>query len=243
MKKITSIGLCNIKAFTLIELLIVTTIIVLMSASSIFYFLDFVQEQEISQKLFIIEDDIKLLDKKVKNYDILDYELLFNTLSTKNKSYITYINNFDTINQELVINDISLSGTILSINSGIGKIQIFKNNKLYINQIIDRSNNYDYIFNDYPNYKITGTFSGEILNDIILNYFSEDNLYPENNNNLELININTKENKTGQNIADLKITNIGGNKKLYSDGIEISDNEVYLFFENNGKEKFIKITK
>jgi hypothetical protein len=38
--------------------------------------------------------------------------------------------------------------------------------------------------------------SGEILNDIELNYFSENNLYPEKNDLLELIDINSKEDKS-----------------------------------------------
>lgn len=231
------------KAFTLIELLVVITIIVLMSASWIFYFLDFVQEQEISQKLLIIEDDIEQLDKEVKNYKILDYELIFNTSNTLNKSYIEYINNFDTINQKLLIDDISWTWTIKAINTWTWIIKIYKKDKLFVSKSIDRGVDYNFSFNDSTSYKITWTFSWETLNEIILNYFSEDNLYPEKNNILELININSKEDKTGASYTNIKITNIWWNKKFYNNTVEIITNEIYLFFENNWKEKFIKITK
>jgi len=68
-----------VKAFTLVELIIVIAIITLISSSSVFYFLDFVKNQEINQRVQLIEDNLKKLDKDIKKYNIFDYELAFNT--------------------------------------------------------------------------------------------------------------------------------------------------------------------
>jgi len=141
-------------AFTLIELIVVISIITLISSTWIFYFLDFVQEQEISQKLYIVEDDIKQLDKQIKNYEILDYELQFNTTNTWSKSYITYINNFDSENQELTITNTTWSWIIKAIGSWSGILRIYKKNKLYVQKMIDRNLDYNYDFDDSQNYKI-----------------------------------------------------------------------------------------
>ena len=107
MKKINYLHTKFITAFTLIELLVVITIITIMSASGVFYFFDFVKNQEINQKLYMIEDDINTLDKEIKDYKIFDYELIFDTsdINNQNYSYITYTNNFDTGMQSLQINN------------------------------------------------------------------------------------------------------------------------------------------
>jgi len=68
-----------LKAFTLIELIIVISIITLITTSSVFYFLDFVNNQEIKQKIQLIENDLKELDKEVKNYKTFDYQLEMDT--------------------------------------------------------------------------------------------------------------------------------------------------------------------
>jgi prepilin-type N-terminal cleavage/methylation domain-containing protein len=103
MKKINYLHTKIITAFTLIELLVVITIITIISTSGIFYFFDFVKNQEINQKIYVIENDINLLGKEIKNYKIFDYELIFNTSDSTNKSYIIYTNIFDTEKQTLEI--------------------------------------------------------------------------------------------------------------------------------------------
>jgi hypothetical protein len=71
-----------------------------------------------------------------------------------------------------------------------------------------------------------------------LNYFSEDNLYPEKNDLLKLIEINTKEDKTWTWYTDIQITNVWWNKIIWN-----NEKEIYLFFENKWVENFIKIEK
>lgn len=232
-----------IKAFTLVELIVVIAITTVISASGVFYFLDFVQEQKLNQKLSIIKDNLNNLDKKVKKYEIFDYQLEFNTSNTL--SYITYINNFDTENQILSITNSSWSWEIVTIpNTWSWIIKIYKNKKLFINQEINRNTKFPFNFNETSSYKITWTQSWEILNKIYLDYYSNNNLYSEKNDLLELKSINIQEDNNWVKISKLKIINIWWIKKFYDNWVEISlSNKVYLFFENNWKEKFIKITK
>ena len=64
-------------AFTLVELMVVSTIIVLLSASSVFYFFDFTDKQELLIHVSLLEDEIEELDRQVKDFEISDYTLTF----------------------------------------------------------------------------------------------------------------------------------------------------------------------
>lgn len=231
-----------IKAFTLIELLIVTTIITVISSAWIFYFLDFIQDQEISQKLYVIEDNLKNLDKQVKNYEIFDYEIIFNPINST-KFYKTYTNIYDSDKQLLFLDD-SWNGRVLWTLYWTWILKIYKNEKLFINIAIDRTANYDYVLNEYPHYKISWTASWNVLNDVYIDYFSESNIFPEENNDIILTSINTQKDKSWIDITNLKVTNVWWIKKFYDNWTEEPTyNNVFLFFDNNWKEKFIKISK
>jgi hypothetical protein len=82
------------------------------------------------------------------------------------------------------------------------------------------------------------TLSWSTLNEIHIQYFSKENLEPEKNNLLELKDINTKEDKSGTSYSEISIKNIWWKKTLPN-----NEKELYLFFENKGKQEFIKITK
>jgi len=66
------------KAFTLIELIIITSIIVIITLSGTVYFNDFTDKIEIKNKLNYTKYILKNMDKQVKNYEIYDYEILIN---------------------------------------------------------------------------------------------------------------------------------------------------------------------
>lgn len=239
-----------LKAFTLIELIIVISIITLITTSSTFYFIDFVNNQEIKQKLQLIKSDLSDLDKEVKDYKTFDYQIEMNT-STLSWKYIIYKNIFDINNtNKLLFNTLgSFTWTIeTSWNSSLTwTLKLYKGFKLFLDTTKTWSVDYNFNFNEKQKYKILWTLSWKVLNEIDLNYYSINNLTPSTWNTVNLININTKEDKTWNNINKLIITNIGWNKKFYKDSISssniITTNEIYLFFENKWKEKFIKITK
>jgi len=64
------------KAFTLIELLIVITIITLISSSGIFYFFRQVSSIKIASEIEKVIDIVDSLDSKVDSKKILDYKIL-----------------------------------------------------------------------------------------------------------------------------------------------------------------------
>ena len=230
-------------AFTLVELLVVIAIITLLSIWSVFYFLDFVKNQEISQRIILIEDNFNGLDKDIKNYKIYDYELLFNT-STLSKWYISYLNNFDiNFNQTIDFNSSTWSWTIESNWSSAQewKIKLFKKNKLFLFETKEWDKDYKFDFNEESYYKLSWTLSWEILNEIHINYFSEDNIYPERNNSLILHDINSQSDWKWTSYSKAIIKNIWWKKEIKCDSIDLA--EIYLIFENNWKEKFIKINK
>ena len=230
------------KAFSLIELIVVISIITITTSSWVFYFFDYVKNQEISQKLTKIEDEIIYLDNQIKNFEIYDYEVNFNTSNTWSKLFTIYKNIFDSKNQKINIINESWSWIIKTYpNSWSGTIKIYKNNKLYINNEINRSIDYTFNFNEEEKYKIKWTLSWETLNEIELNYYSEENVILNNKNKINLIKIS--EDKNSLDLWNLSFKNIWWIKKFYTNWTEITSNEIYLLFENNWKEKHIKISK
>ncbi len=233
-----------IKAFTLVELIVVISIMTLITTSTVFYFVDFVKNKELTQKIKIIENQLIDLDKDIKNYKIYDYEINLN-INTLSWWYITYLNNFDIdYKQTISLNTSNWSWTISiswTATSWTWLLKLYKKQKLFFTKEISNTSSFDFLFNTVENYKIASTLSWEILNNININYFTKDNLYPERNNNINLIKINTKEDKTWTAISELIITNVWWNKKITDWTSEYDD--IFLFFENNWVEKFIKITK
>ena len=239
-----------LKAFTLIELIIVISIITLITTSSVFYFLDFVNNQEIKQKIQLIENDLLELDKEVKNYKTFDYQLEMDT-STLSWKYIVYKNIFDLNNTQKILfnNSNSFTWTIRTSwdSSFTWTLKLYKDLKLFLNTSKTWSVDYNFNFNEKQKYKMLWTLSWEVLNEIDLNYYSINNLNPNTGNTINLTEINTQEDKNWSNIDKLIITNIGWDKKFYSWSIsttnQLSENQLYLFFKNKWIEKFIKITK
>ncbi len=232
----------NLKiAFTYIELLVVVTIIALLTSSWVFYFSDFVKNQEIEQKLVSFRNDISDYDKKVKNYQIFDYEIDFNT-STWALWYVSYVNNFDLpYNQYVNFNSNNWSWSLWTnwASSLDWKIKLYKEHKLYIDEVHSWSYLLNFDFNEKPYYKIIWTMSWEVLNDIWVYYFSEENINTKSNNQLILNAINSQNDKKWINISNFIIKNIGWKKYLLWDWVKYD--KVYLFFENSWRESFIEV--
>ena len=232
------------KAFTLIELIVVISIMTLITAWSVFYFIDFVKNRELSQKLQIIEDDFIKLDNDVKKYNTFDYEINLNT-SSLSWWYITYLNNFDIKYYQRLenfnTNNFNWNITISWENTAYTwTLKLYKKYKLFLNEEIQYWSNIAFSFNTDPYYKIKSTLSWEILNEIDLHYFSEDNVSIKKNNIVNLIRI---EPIWWTDIEELTIKNIGWTKEFYNWWTKLSENEINLYFENNWIEQFITITK
>ena len=226
------------KAFTLIELLVVSTIIILISGSWVLYFSDFTEKQTISQKIEFIKNDLNALDEQVKSYKIYDYEFELNSWSWK---YIVNKNIFDSKYKQIInFSNNSFTWTIKKVIHGTWIFKIYKNIKLSQIKILTWPNDFSYNFNEKQKYKIIATQSWEFLNEININYFSEENLYPKKENSLYLIKIYTWS--LGDDLKNIKIKNIWWKKQFFYNSTLINY-DINLLFENKGKQQVLKLKK
>lgn len=224
------------KAFTLIELLLVTTILILLSVSWIFYFNDFISGLQLKTSINKTKNYIKTYDDRIKNKDLVDYEIHF-----KKNSYwfYDYENIFDTDKKQKIssINFKTWSWVIntTETNSEAWEIKIFWDNNFINKKFLDASKKFNYLFTWSLNYKISSKISWKEINNINLNYFSLNNI-------INLAEINSQPDKGGVSYNNFVIKNIWWKKKIYHNSTEL--NKIFLFFENtNWKQEILEIRK
>ena len=227
------------KAFTLIELLIVVTIIALLTSSWVIYFFRQVSSLKIASEIERVIDIVERLDSKVDTKKILDYSII---IKKSDKYWFTYSTNnlwLDDI-QELNLNFETWSWTITS-NSGT-VLNIYSWIKFQKSEIIDSSWKYNYNFLKNINSKILATYYWNTLNNIYINYYSPDNIIINNENKLELIWIYKNSDKSWLNYSSVEIKNLNWKKSIITDWWSWIS-KIYLFFEREWVEKFIEIKK
>jgi prepilin-type N-terminal cleavage/methylation domain-containing protein len=225
-------------AFTLIELLVVITIITLLTSSWVIYFFRQVSSIQIASEIEEVVDIIDDLDSKIDNKKILDYNIYIN----KNSLWFTWsINNLWLNNsQSLNLNFTTWNWTITS-NSGT-VLKIYSWIKFQENKIIDSSWKYSYNFLKNTDSKILASLSWSSLNSIYINYYSPDNIIKNSENKLELININSKSDKSWTWYNNIIIKNLNWKKSIkWNTWWEL--NKIHLFFEREWVEKFVEIKK
>jgi len=231
----------NKKAFTLIELLLVITIIVIVTTSGTFYFFKFLDSKNINSNIEIIKNDLLNIDKKVVNYEIFDYELVFETWSLW---YISYLNKFDNINTQSINFNFNTWTWVISTNATetwwIRILNIFKKYKLFKENILDSKDVYTGSFTDSEYYKITWNIYWKELNSIYIKYYIENNVFKEKENYLILDSIYSDINKT-YSCNKLIINNIWWKKNILCWNTPV--NKAYLFFSQNWIEWYIEINK
>ena len=230
------------KAFTFIELLVVSAILILISTSSVFYFFWFLDQSKLNIWINNIQDQLEELDNNVKNKDILDYEIFLkkdslfliekeNTLNLNNILIFSWSNlDFYTGSWELFLDPSWVEEQAL-------KIDIYANNKFLENFVISWNSHIFYWFSKFQNYKILWTYSWQILNNLNIKYFSESNLDHKKQDYLKLIRIDTD--KTND-LDSIYIKNILW-RKSFSDNS--NSTKLYLTFDVNWKEKTLIINK
>jgi len=232
----------NKKAFTLIELLLVITIIIIVTASWTFYFFKFLDSKNINSNIEIIKNNLWNIDKKVIDYEIFDYELVFKIGSFW---YIYYLNKFDNINTQSINFDFNTWTWVISTNATatwwIRILKIFKKYKLFKEYILDSKDIYTGSFINSEYYKITWNLYWKELNSIHIKYYIENNVFKEKENYLILDSINTKIDKTGSSCSKLIIDNIWWKKTILCWNTPV--NKAYLFFSQNWIEWYIEINK
>lgn len=156
----------------MIELIVVTSVMVLLTSSSVFYFFDFTDNRELIIQADILEDDISELNRQVKNFKISDYSLYF---SASSNYYTGSINNLWT--EDLVTFSVNNFGTgSFSIAwwspNKTWKYSIYEESKEIITKITPADSNQSYGFDLAKNYEIVGYIGGAPSNTIILKTLS-----------------------------------------------------------------------
>ncbi len=232
------------KAFTLIELLIVITIIVLVTSWGVMYFFKQIASMKLASEIESIVDIIDNLNSEVKSKKILDYSLTIER--SKNQRGITYTTNTLGLNYIQKIDFDSISGSwILSTTQNPTWSYVFKIYswvKFETEQIIDATDTITKSFLNNQEYKISWSLSGSVLNNLYIKYYSADNIIKDNENTLDLIWIYDNSNKSWTNYSRVDIKNLNW-KKSIKWNIWWELNKIYLYFEREGIQKFIEIKK
>lgn len=229
----------KIIAFTMIELLVVVSIISIISVTSINWFFNFLQNKELNLKANEVSLYIDSLDKKVKNHEIYDYNIIID--SSINNSFISYENIYDT-NQNIILNyDSNNNSWTINLNWltwELWNLIMYKDKKLFFsdNLLWSTSNT---VFEKNYNYKIMSTLSWVTditkLNTIDLIRFDKESTL------LKLLKISSD--LWTNDIWKLEIKNIWWKKEFYNSWSMLNKNEVYLYFENKWKENYLKLIK
>jgi len=230
------------KAFTFIELLVVSAILIIISTSSVFYFFGFLDQSKLNTWIDYVKDELKFLDNKVKNKDLLDYEIY---LKKGSLFFISYENTLD-LDRKLLFSWSTLDfytwswklylEPIWSHDEAL-KIDIFTNDKFFEDFINPWDLQMDYSFSDFLNYKVTWAYSWQILNNIEIKYFAESNTDKKKEDYLELVKIDTDK---STDLDSIYIRNTLWRKKFNDDS---NSTKLYLTFDVNWKEKTLTINK
>jgi len=228
----------NKKAFTLIELLIVISIITILTSSGVIYFFRQVSSIKLSSEIEKIVDIVDNLDSEIDNKKVLDYSLYI----SKNSFWFTWsINNLWLDNRQNINMNFETWTWIMSSNSWT-ILSIYSWIKFQKNYTIDSWWQYEFNFWNNTDWKILANYSWSTLNNLEIFYYSPDNLIINNENKLELVWINSKSDKAWTNYNFIIIKNLNW-KKIITSNWNNNFDKIYLFFEREWVEKFIEIKK
>ena len=216
-------------AFSLVELIVVSSILIIISSSGMIYFTDFIDDLAFNKMIIKVWDDFKDLDKKIDRKEIFDYELY---LSGWINYYISSENIFD-LKTSIKFNNLNSWIWYLSFswsNSWTGVIKYYSNYKFKKEEIINWTWTFTWSFDNPTNYKIEWSFSWEILNTMYFNYF-------EKNKYIKLLSIHDGSNY----LNSIVIKNILWKKTFWNNN---SLDKITLTFEDNlWKTKTLEIKK
>ena len=230
----------KIKAFTLIELLIVISIIIILSTSWWVVFFDFLNWKEVETKVNKVINLISTEDSRINNNEIFDYKIFFN--KENNSFFYLYENSFNWDNSIIYLpKDWKLKLSSLIEDEDKLEINIFENWKFKKSNIFTWSS-LDFTKDYNINYEIESSIIEnnikKQLNKIkIKNYEDE----YDKNNYLKLEDIVIED--SNEHISNLEIENIWWKKEFYNNWIKINNKKIVLYFEKNWITKFIVITK
>ena len=218
------------KAFSLIELIIVSSILIIVSTSGVFYFTDFIEELSFKKTINSINDNLETLDNKISKKEIFDYEIEF----SKWKLYYEFSENIFDLNIHIDISNTTTETIEISFSwatSGSWIIKYYEDYKF--KKAKELMHNWTLTGNivNPSIYKIIWSFSGNILNTINFQYFDNKKL-------IKLVRIDTNNNS---DLNSIKISNILWKKDFWDNP---TNNKAVLYFEdNNWKIETLEIKK
>ena len=215
--------------FSLIELIIVISIIAIISVFWASSFSDQIDSLKFKNTLWKISWDLKDLDNKINNREIFDYEVVFE----KNKNYFLINENIFDLDNKLELTWITSWIWNLEIknwdSSSSGAIKFYSWYKFIKQDVKNWDESFTWTILKNKSYKFSWTYSWAILNNLYLNNFW---------NNLKLIKIDPN---IWPDLNKINIKNILWKKQFWNiDSI----NKVILTFEDNlGKSETLEIKK
>lgn len=220
----------KIKAFSLIELIIVISILIIVSTSWIFYFTDFIDDLKFKKSLGIINDNFEILNNKINKKEIFDYEI---NLSKWEIYYKSSENVFD-LDVYIDINNINNEIAEISFSGASSWTWIIKYYEDYkFKKAKEVTYNWIFTWNiiNPSVYKITWSFSWNILNTVNFNYFDKKKL-------IKLIKIDTN---ISLDLSSIKIKNILWKKQFWND--DLNEKVILTFEDINWKTETLEIKK
>lgn len=232
------------KAFSLVELIVVVSIISVVGFASVSNFWNFTDNNHLQEINSDFIKELNSLDRDVKLNKIFDYNLSLKSgnlyfLVSKNEQFSAYKTNLSLDNNTLswTLSVSWRSSTWLIWTIDLSYIN-FANNSLDL----DASSTYSYDFSNYPYFSINSSLSGTSINSLDLKYFYDKNydLSTKQSQKVYLSAINTKQDKSWLSLASINIININNKKYIKTENWQIIDN-VFIFFETWWKEISLNI--
>ena len=228
------------KAFSFVEIMFVVAIIAFLSVSGVNYFNGFVDSKRIETELSLVNNKLEILNTKVKNREIYDYEVIFSW----SKDFLMYKLNQSTNKSNTILNidkntkNYTMSSSLS--NTWTWEIKIYNENKKIFEKVIDQRSTFTWKMDSYQSYDIKSKF--DIWDDLIwIFYYSEDNLN-SSGVTTNFIEANTKSDKMGLKTSNFTLKKFNSKNNFYSWNTLWDTKEAYLFFEKAWLEKSIKIT-
>lgn len=228
------------KAFTLIEILVVVTIIGLISTASTFYFIKYLDGKSIESDVELFDLEIESLDDALATRKINAYEISF----TPGKWYTYNVNAYPGERSFITTSDfdtwVFTFDTDLSYSTS-WSLKIYEWIKVKESILLDSQDTYQARFTNAQMYTTESYFSWSLANSIGVHYFSPDNVEDNLEKHLILESINTQQDGSGTNYLSLNVRNINGRKTLSSGAVQLT--EVYLRFKKGSDEYVYHLQK
>lgn len=225
-------------AFTFIEIMVVISIISIVSFTSVFYFNDFIDSQEIKGILHNFSSQVELFDAETEQGKIYDYEVFL----WKGSFFAYSLNNYK--KERVFFSNLNYNSSNISLKVNWGawnpwSLKIYGDEKIQENQYLDITNIYTKDISKFKNYSFDSSLSWEIVNELWISYYSIDNISNKEEKKVILSFINSEENKGGTSFSWVIIKNKNNIKEIFWDGQKLE--KIFLFFRRWEKESYLEI--